>query len=68
MTSTKFYSAKEAADAVCCSTTFIYQLLKTGELPDYRVGNRHYILKQAVQEYIDGNIVAAVLKGEKDKK
>lgn len=53
MNRSKYYSSKEAADAICCSITFIYQLLKLGELPDYRVGNRHLIEIEAVERYIE---------------
>lgn len=51
-----YYSPREAADVIMCSTTYIYYLIKIGKLPDYRIGSRHLILKSAVQALIDGNM------------
>jgi|GEM_PF-5090129 len=47
-----YYSVRETADEICSSTTFVYKLLKEGVLPDYRVGARHLILREAVERYV----------------
>lgn len=49
------YSVKEAAAAINCSTTFIYGLIKSGVVGDYKVGNRHYIPAEDINRYITQN-------------
>ena len=48
----EYYSTKEAADKICCSPSYVLNLIKCGELSDYKVGNRHFILIKDVEDYI----------------
>lgn len=50
-----YYSLREAADKMCCSPSYVMKLIKRGELPEYKVGNRHYLLITVVQDYIKKN-------------
>jgi excisionase family DNA binding protein len=50
-----YYSVKEAADKICCSTSYVLKLIKRGELPEYKVGNRHFIPIRDIDAYVKKN-------------
>ncbi len=50
-----YYTPPEAAEAMMCSALHVRQLILTGKLPAYSVGNRRYIPKTAVEEMIKQN-------------
>ena len=52
MNRTDFYSSTEAAAVMMCTASHVRHLIKQQKLPSYYVGNRAYIPKAAVQEYI----------------
>ena len=54
-----YFSAKEAADRICCSASYVLKLIKLGGLPEYKVGNRHFVPVQAVEDYIRRNTTEA---------
>ena len=59
-----YYSAREAADKICCSSSYVLKLIKRGELPEYKVGNRHFILIKDVENYIKKNTNGNCVSGE----
>jgi excisionase family DNA binding protein len=50
-----YLSVKEAADRICCSASYVLKLIKRGELPEYKIGNRHFVPVQAAEDYIRRN-------------
>lgn len=46
MKKSDYYSVMQAADAIACSTTYVYKLLRDGVLPDYREGSQTFDINQ----------------------
>ena len=47
------YSVEEAADLLGIGRTFMFQLVATGEIDSFKIGNRRKIPRDAIDGYID---------------
>ena len=56
-----FVTPPEAAEMLMCSTLHIRTLLEKRRLPFYKVGNRTYIPRAAVEAYIEANTIPALV-------
>lgn len=47
-----FYSSTEAASIMMCTASHVRHLIKLKKLPSYYVGNRAFVPKVAIENYI----------------
>lgn len=57
-TNTDILSPEQAGEMMGYSTRSIYSKLATGEIPGRKIGNRWFIVREALMSYLSGNPAA----------
>jgi len=56
MKSNDFMTVKECAELLKISTTTIYRLVRTGNLPGVKIGNQWRFSRGLIRKHVEGNI------------
>jgi excisionase family DNA binding protein len=53
---TRFISAKEIADILEVTASWVYELLESNEIPNFKIKSKYFVERKAFEQYLENKM------------